>query len=114
VEWEPDYPLIQEFWPEQTPEGWQEAREKGFKYCGIIEHDQLQAIAAVWPYSEAAWEIATVYMRLEAHQRGYAKALISLVTAEILRSGKRATYSTATDNEAMHRAAESVCFQRVM
>jgi hypothetical protein len=30
VEWEPDYPLIQEFWPEQTPEGWQEAREKGW------------------------------------------------------------------------------------
>ena len=44
LEWEQDYPLVQDFWPEQTPAGWQEAREEGFQYCAVVEHSQLQAL----------------------------------------------------------------------
>ena len=65
LEWEADYPLVQMFWPEQTPEGWREARQEGFQYCALIEHGQIQAMAAVWRYSEAAWEVASVYTRPE-------------------------------------------------
>jgi len=88
LEWEQDYPLVQVFWLEQTREGWQEAREEGYQYCAVIEYGQLQALAAVWRYSEAAWEVASVYTRPEAHRRGYAQAVVSFVTAAILRAGK--------------------------
>ena len=44
--------------PEQTPEGWQEAREEGFHYCAVIEHNQLQAMAAVWRWSVASPEFS--------------------------------------------------------
>ena len=54
LEWEQDDPLVQDFWPEQTPAGWQEAREEGFQYCAVVEHSQLQAMAAVWRYAEDA------------------------------------------------------------
>ncbi len=113
LEWEQDYPLVQEFWPEQTPEGWQEARKEGFQYCAVIEQNQLQAMAAVWRYSEAAWEVASVYTRPEARGRGYAQAVVSFVTAAILNAGRRATCSAAADNPAMQRVAEKVGFKRV-
>jgi len=105
--------LVQEFWPEQTPEGWQEARKEGFQYCVVIEQNQLQAMAAVWRYSEAAWEVASVYTRPEARGRGYAQAVVSFVTAAILNAGRRATCSAAADNLAMQRVAEKVGFKRV-
>jgi RimJ/RimL family protein N-acetyltransferase len=113
LDWEQDYPLVQEFWPEQTPEGWQEARAEGFQYCAEIEHNQLQAMAAVWRYSDAAWEVASVYTRPEARGRGYAQAVVSFVTAAILNAGKRATCSAGTDNPAMQRVAERIGFKRV-
>jgi len=111
LEWEQDYPLVQEFWPEQTPEGWQEAREEGFQYCAVIAQGQLQAMAAVWRYSEVAWEVASVYTRPEARGRGYAQAVVSFVTAAILSAGKQATCSAAADNPAMQQVAEKIGFQ---
>jgi RimJ/RimL family protein N-acetyltransferase len=113
LEWGQDYPLVQQFWPEQTPQGWQEARQKGFQYCAVIDHSQIQALAAVWRYSETAWEVASVYTRPKVRRRGYAKAVVTFVTAFILEAGKLATCSTAPDNRAMQRVAESVGFQRV-
>ena len=113
LEWNQDYPWVQVFWPEQTPEGGQEARAEGFQYCGVVEHGQLQAMAAVWRYSEAAWEVASVYTRPEVRQRGYAQAVVTFVTAAILAAGKRATCSAGSDNLAMQRVAERVGSQRV-
>jgi predicted GNAT family acetyltransferase len=113
LEWEQDEPLVQDFRPEQTPAGWQEAREESFQYCTVVEHSQLLALAAVWRYSEDAWEVASVYTRPEARGRGYAQAVVSFVTATILSAGKRATCSAASDNPAMQRVAECVGFQRV-
>ena len=86
---------------------------EGFQYCAVVEHSQLQAMAAVWRYSEDAWEVASVYTRPEARGRGYAQAVVSFVTAAILSAGKRATCSAASDNPAMQRVAECVGFQRV-
>jgi predicted GNAT family acetyltransferase len=113
LEWEQDYPLVQQFWPEQTAQGWREARQQGFQYCAVVEHDQIQALAAVWRYSEDSWEAASVYTRPEMRGRGYAKAVVTFVTAYILEAGKRATCSTTHDNRAMQRVIESVGFQRV-
>ena len=113
LDWEQDYSLVQEFWPEQTPEGWQEAWAEGFQYCAVIEQGRIQAMAAIWRYSEAAWEVASVYTRPEARGRGYAQAVVSVVTTAILNAGKRATCSAAADSPAMQRVAEKVGFQRV-
>ena len=114
LEWEQDYPLVQEFWPEQTPGGWQEARAEGFQYCAVIEQGKIQAMAAVWRYSETAWEVASVSTRPEARGRGYSPAVVSFVTAAILGAGKRATCSAGSDNLAMQRVAERVGFQRAV
>jgi len=113
LDWEEDYPLIQEFWPSQTPNGWYQARLQGFQYCAVIEHGQIRALAAVWRYSDTAWEVASVYTQPEARRQGYAKAVVSFVTAYILEMSKRATCNTSRDNIAMQRVAESVGFQRV-
>ena len=79
----------------------------------MVEHRQLQAMAAVWRYSEDAWEVASVYTRPEVRGHGYAHAVVSFVTAAILSAGKRATCSAASGNPAMQRVAECVGFQRV-
>ena len=113
LEWETDYPLVEIFWPEQTTEGWRDAREEGYQYGAVIEQGQIQVMAAVWRYSEAAWEVASVYTRPEVRGRGYAKTVVAFVTVAILEVGKRATCSTAGDNRAMQRVAERVGFQRV-
>jgi RimJ/RimL family protein N-acetyltransferase len=116
LDWEPDYPLAQAIWPETLPltrAVWLEARDAGYRYCAVIEHGQIQAMAAVWRYSDAAWEVAAVRTRPDARRQGYAKSVVSFVTACILDAGKRATCTTRWDNEAMQRTAESVGFQRI-
>ncbi|HLO29883.1 MAG TPA: GNAT family N-acetyltransferase [Anaerolineales bacterium] len=113
LEWEEDYSLVARFWPEQTPNGWYAARQEGFQYCAVIEQNQIRALAAVWRYSEVAWEVASVYTHPEVRRRGYAKAVVSFVTAYILGAGKLATCSTGRDNRGMQRVAESVGFRKV-
>jgi RimJ/RimL family protein N-acetyltransferase len=126
LDWERDYVLARTIWPDEYPlsrETWQEARELGYRYCGIIEcrrnsecpagKPRLLAIAAVWRYSETAWEAAAVRTQPDACLRGYAKAAVSFVTAHILNSGRRATCTTAWDNGAMQKTAESVGFVRI-
>jgi len=116
LDWDRDYVLAQAMWPETmplTPWIWQEARQARYQYCAVIEHDQIQSIAAVWRYSETAWEVAAVSTRPEVRQRGYAKAVVSFATTHILAVGKRATCSTASDNLSMQRTAESVGFYQV-
>jgi RimJ/RimL family protein N-acetyltransferase len=116
LEWEADYPLARTMWPETLPltqAVWLEARDAGYRYCAVIEHAQIQAIAAVWRYSETAWEVAAVRTRPEARRQGYARTVVSFVTSHILDAGKRATCTTAWDNEAMQRTAESAGFLRI-
>jgi RimJ/RimL family protein N-acetyltransferase len=121
LDWERDYDLASSIWPDECPlarETWLEARELGYRYCGVVVRrrvggDRLLAIAAVWRYSETAWEAAAVRTQPDARRRGYAKAAVSFVTAHILDSGRRATCTTGADNVAMQRTAESVGFIRI-
>ena len=112
LDWEEDYLLVQEFWPSQTPNGWYHARQEGFQYCAVIEHGQIRALAAVWRYSDTTWEVASVYTQPGVRGKGYAKAVVSFVTAYILEMDKRATCNTSRDNRAMQRVAESVGFRQ--
>ena len=116
LDWEDDFALAQVMWPETLPltwEIWQEAREAGYRYCAAVEDGQVQAIAAVWRYSETAWEVAAVSTLPSARGRGYAAAVVSFATASILDAGRRATCTTAADNRAMQRTAERIGFQRI-
>lgn len=121
LDWERDYLLARTMWPEGSPltrETWLEARELGYRYCGVVVEQpggksRLLSIAAVWRYSETAWEVAAVRTRPDARRKGYAKATVSFVTADILECGRRATCTTGPDNVAMQRTAESVGFVRL-
>jgi hypothetical protein len=113
LDWDQDYALAQAMWPASSPltqEIWREARRQKYTYCALIEGQQIQAMAAVWKYSDTAWEVAAVRTRRGIRSRGCAKAVVSFVTAYILEAGRIATCSTASDNVAMQRTAESVGF----
>ena len=120
LDWEGEDTLASTIWPAEFHlyrETWQEARELGYRYCGVVDRPsagrpRLLAIAAVWRYSEQAWEAAAVRTQPEFRRRGLAKAVVSFATAHILESGQRATCTTGSDNLAMQRTAESVGFFR--
>jgi GNAT superfamily N-acetyltransferase len=121
LDWEQDYELASTIWPQEFPlsrETWLEARELGYRYCGVVDRrldggTRLLAIAAVWRYSETAWEAAAVRTQPDARRRGCAKAVVSFVTAHILDSGRRATCTTGQGNVAMQRTAESAGYRLV-
>ena len=113
LDWEADFERAQGLWPSDFPltrEIWEEAREAGYRYCGVVEGDTLVACAAVWRYSDAAWEVAAV-RTLEAYRRrGYGQAVVSFATAYILAQGRVATCHTEVRNLAMRRVAARVGF----
>ena len=121
LDWERDYDLARTIWPDESPlsrETWLEARELGYRYCGVVvQHPagepRLLAIAAVWRYSGTAWEAAAVRTQPDARRQGYAQAVVSFDTAYILTCGQRATCTTGANNLAMQKTAESVGFVQI-
>lgn len=116
LDWEQDYVPAQCMWPHSAPltrEAWQEARAAYFTYCAAIADQEILSMAAVWKYCETAWEVAAVGTRPPFRRRGYGKGVVSFVTAYILAAERLATCSTAGDNLAMQRTAESVGFYLV-
>jgi ribosomal protein S18 acetylase RimI-like enzyme len=113
LDWDADFERAQGLWPSNFPltrEIWEGAQEAGYHYCGVVEGDILVASAAVWRYSDAAWEVAAV-RTLEAYRRrGYGRAVVSFATAHILAQGRVATCHTAATNLAMRRVAAQVGF----
>ena len=115
LDWEQDYPLARAYWPHDPPlsrEDWEQNRADGFRYCAIVEHEAIAALAAVWTYSETHWEVAAVSTAPTSRQRGYGKAVVCFVTAHILEQGRKATILTESMNVAMLKTAESVGFYR--
>ncbi len=117
LEWEADFALAQVYWDScHSPlsyETWQEARGLGYRYAAVVKDGKILSIAACWRYSEEAWELAAVGTREEYQGMGYAKAVCSFVTAAILEAGRTATCTTAEDNLAMQKTAESLGYERM-
>ncbi len=116
LDWERDYELARSMWPETSPlspENWEENRRENFTYCAVVVDQELLAMAAVWKYCETAWEVAAVGTKPAYRRQGHGRAVVSFVTDYILESGRLATCSTASDNVAMQRTAESVGFYPV-
>jgi ribosomal protein S18 acetylase RimI-like enzyme len=114
LDWDRDYVLASAFWPPDLPltrETWDEARVLGYHYCAIVEDDKVASIAAEWRYADDAWEVAAVGTAPAYRRRGYARSVVSFVTAQILDAGRVATCTTGCENIAMVRTAESVGFQ---
>jgi len=86
-------------------EDWEQNRADGFRYCAIVEHEAIAALAAVWTYSETHWEVAAVSTAPAFRQRGYGKAVVCFVTAHILEQGRKATILTDSTNVAMLKTA---------
>ncbi len=113
LDWHADFEKAQALWPPTsplTPEAWRDARLAAYRYCGVVERTTLIACAAVWRYSETAWEVAAVSTRPEYRRRGYGQAVVAFVTGYILQQGRVATCHMAADNVAMQRTAERVGF----
>ena len=113
LDWENDYALARAYWPQDPPlsrEDWAQNRAEGFRYCAIVEHGAIAALAAVWTYSQTHWEVAAVSTAPASRRRGCGKAVVCFVTAHILEQGRKATILTDSKNVAMLKTAESVDF----
>ncbi len=112
LDWTKDFDLATTAWwsPALTRESWLSARDRGFRYCAVVEEDVVVARAAVWQYSDALWEAAAVWTREDRRGRGLAKTTVSFVTGHILVAGRIATLHTQPDNLPMLGAARSVGF----
>jgi predicted GNAT family acetyltransferase len=89
-----------------------EWHQQGYRYCALVQGELMIAKAAVWTYSDTAWELAAVSTLPDQRGRGYAKAVCSFATAHILGAGRTATCHTARTNAAMIRVAESLGYRR--
>jgi len=79
--------------------------------CYVIWEDgKIVARAAVWKYSETAWEVAAVSTLPGYRKRGYGAMVVSHLTAIILTNGKVATCTTGDTNTAMRGLAKKVGF----
>jgi hypothetical protein len=111
LEMEDDYERAKRIWPERYPlakADWIEAHTLGYRYCAILEADQVVAIAAIYRNAVSSWEAAAVRTRVGAQRRGCGMSVVSFVTQAILQAGKFATCTTGADNIAMQRTAERV------
>ena len=93
-------------------EEWDDWHKQGYQYCAIVKDGRIVSIAAVWKYSESAWETAAVWTKEEFRCQGYAKAVCSFVTSYILGCGRKATCSTRKTNVPMIRVAENLGFHQ--
>ena len=113
-----DYALARELWVALghalSEQDWGEAHDLGYTYAALVEAGKIASIAAVWRYSEPAWEVAAVSTRPEYRRRGYSTRVVAFVTTHILQHGRLATCTTRDDNAAMLATARRVGFRVVL
>ncbi len=93
---------------------WSDVEKWGYQFCAVVEHDIIIAKAAIWRYSEPAWDLASVGVMNENNMlRSFGKSVCSFVTSAILDADQIATCSTGSYNTAMQRTAESIGYQYI-
>ena len=79
----------------------------------ILDQGKIVARAAIWKYSQTAWEVAAVSTLPEYRGKGYGEMVVSHCTALILNHGKVATCTTSDTNQTMRSVAEKVGFTAI-
>ena len=112
-----DYPLAADYWrrigSSLSRKDWDEAHTE-YRYrfaarsAAVIVDGTIIATAALLPFSDWACEVAAVSTDPLWRCRGYGKAVVSFVTAEILSAGRIATCVTQDENQPMIKTAHSV------
>lgn len=113
---EADFAILQHFHESRGPFSWSDAvkwKESGFTDAGIIEAGVLVSRAALWTYSENAWELAGVFTVPTARGAGYSRSVCTFVTSAILKAGRVATCHAHPGNVAMRRLAESLGYKLI-
>ena len=114
---EEDYQVAKQYWRRHDLAlpyfMWREAHESGYQYAAILKEGEIISCAAVWRFSDEAWEISAVTTWEPYRRQGYSKKVVSFLTDYILAMGRTATSSTQDDNFAMIATAKSVGFQEV-
>ena len=108
-----DYEFARAMWAsfmELSREEWLGFWEQGYDYCGIVDKGLLVARAAIWRYSDGAWELASVGTMPEYRRRGLATEVCSLATSRIVTADRLATCNTRMDNIPMQRTAAAIGF----
>ncbi len=110
-----DFPLARNYWAlfgqPLTRQTWDQVHDElGYRYAAIVENGHILSCAAVWCFSRYVWDVSAVSTAPASRRQGYAKAVVSFVTAHILESGRTPMTSTDDDNLAMIATARSVGF----
>jgi RimJ/RimL family protein N-acetyltransferase len=95
------------------PKGdWEQLYDEGHRFCDTLDQTgRAVAMAGLWPRTDDAWEVIAVGVAAGRMNRGLGRAVVSFVTDEILRHGRRATITTRKDNPAMQRAARAIGYR---
>ena len=115
LDWEDeDYELFRQFCGYPMPRARYEAiRQYGCRVGAIIEDGKIVASAGAQRRSGDASEVVSVRTPQPCQGRGYAKAVVSFVTAQILAAGRIPTLETRHDKVAMLHIAELLGYRRV-
>ena len=79
----------------------------------IWDNGKIVSRAAIWKYSQTAWEVAAVSTLPEYRGKGYGAMVVRHCAAIILEHGKVATSTTSDTNTAMRRILENTGFTEV-
>lgn len=90
---------------------WLKLYKQGYRFCATLVRGRAVAVAGLWPRTERAWEVIAVGVRSGRMNRSLGRAIVSFVTDEILKHGRKATITTRKGNLAMLRAARAVGFK---
>lgn len=90
---------------------WRKIIRSDIGYYGLFVDDTMVARACVEKLTDRYWEISDVRVAREYRNRGYATAICSFVTNEILESGRIPTIRTENDNAAMRKVIQKLHFR---
>lgn len=107
LDWERDLPMIRRFYSHFTDDVIEPPAEEeniGTPYA-ITENGEILSFALPFSFKAGETEIGAV-MTLPAHRgKGYAKAVVTAMAADILVAGNTATLTTGIENAPMRAAA---------
>lgn len=83
------------------------------RYHGVFEGKRLASIAGTYLRTRDIWVLGDVFTRPESRGRGYAKAVTSSVTLDVLNAGAMALLHVEEDNIPARRVYESLGYRAI-